>query len=85
MHEGKHGIIDQWDDRPELFADAEVKKASWKKGSIILKKNNYLKVTYAHRNSEPEGIGAGIVDWIRSAGAEANSEYFDKVKVIREE
>ena len=85
MHEGKHGIIDQWDEKTELFADAEIGKASRKKGSIILKKNNYLKVTYSHRNSEPEGIGIRIVDWIRSAGAEAISEYFDKVKVIREE
>lgn len=85
MHEGKHGIVDQWDDKPELFADAEVGKASKKKGSIILKKNNYLKVTYSHRNSEPEGIGVRLVDWIRSAGAGAISEYFDRVKVIREE
>ena len=23
MHEGKHGIIDQWDDQLELFAEAD--------------------------------------------------------------
>ena len=88
MHEGKHGIIDEWDDMPELFADEDVGrngKVSMKKGSIALKKNNFLKVTYSHRNSEPEGIGVKLVDWIRSAGIGAVSDYFDRVTVIREE
>ena len=89
MHEGKHGIIDQWDDQLELFADeadeSRAGKGSKKKGCIVLKKNNFLKVTYSHRNSEPAGIGVKLADWIRSAGAQAISAYFDKVKVIREE
>ena len=87
MHEGKHGIIDEWDSRPELFAEGEdgTGAASLKKGCIVMKKNNFLKVTYSHRNSEMEGIGAKLVDWIRSAGAAAISDYFDRVKVIREE
>ena len=86
MHEGKHGIIDEWDDNLELFADdGSDRKPSKKKGSIILKKNNFLKVTYSHRNSEMEGLGEKVVQWIRSAGAEAISEYYDKVQVIREE
>ena len=89
MHEGKHGIIDEWDDMLELFADDEDEdgrgKLSKKKGCIVLKKNNFLKVTYSHRNSEMEGIGIKVVSWIRSAGAEAISAYFDKVQVIREE
>ena len=60
MHEGKHGIIDEWDGRPELFAEGEdgAGATSLKKGCIVMKKNNYLKVTYSHRNSEMEGIGA---------------------------
>ena len=70
MHEGKHGIIDQWDDQLELFAEADDRagKASKKKGCIALKKNNILKVTYSHRNSEMEGLGEKLVRWIRSAG-----------------
>ena len=85
MHEGKHGLVDQWDDALELFAEDGDKKPSKKKGCIALKKNNYLKVTYSHRNSEPEGLGVKLVDWIRTAGASSISEYFDKVQVIREE
>jgi len=86
MHEGKHGIIDEWDSRPELFAEGEDGiGTSMKKGCIALKKNNTLKVTYSHRNSGMEGVGAKLVDWIRSAGAAAISDYFDRVQVIREE
>jgi|GEM_PF-1668092 len=89
MHEGKHGIIDEWDDRPELFTDEEAGDrngtASRKKGSIVLKKNNFLKVAYSHRNSEMEGLGVKLVEWIRSADAASISDYFDNVKVIREE
>ena len=87
MHEGKHGIIDQWDDQLELFAEADDRagKASKKKGCIALKKNNILKVTYSHRNSEMEGLGEKLVRWIRSAGAGSISDYFDRVRVIREE
>ncbi|MBR6114046.1 MAG: hypothetical protein IKQ10_02580 [Oscillospiraceae bacterium] len=89
MHEGKHGIIDRWDDDIDLFAEDDGAgrdgRASKKKGSIVLKKNGFLKVTYSHRNSEPEGIGAGLVQWIRSAGAASVSAYFDRVNVIREE
>ena len=87
MHEGKHGIIDEWDFRPELFAEEDdgAGATSLKKGCIVMKKNNFLKVTYSHRNSEMEGVGAKVVDWIRSAGAAAISDYFDRVKVIREE
>ena len=87
MHEGKHGIIDQWDDTLELFAEEEGSDGaqSRKKGCIVLKKNNLLKVTYSHRNSEPKGIGVKLVEWIRSAGAESIRAYFDAVQVIREE
>ena len=85
MHEGKHGIIDQWDDQTALFADGEGGSTSKKKGCIVLKKNNYLKVTYSHRNSELEGLGEKLVEWLREAGAPAVSEYFDRVQVIREE
>ena len=87
MHEGKHGIVDEWDGSMELFAgeSAENRKQSRKKGSIVLKKNNFLKVTYSHRNSEPEGIGTDLVEWIRAAGAASIGEYFDRVAVIREE
>lgn len=85
MHEGKHGIIDPFDDSLELFSEDGSATGSKKKGCIVLKKNNYLKVTYSHRNSEMSGIGARIVDWIRSAGAGAISEYFDRVIVVREE
>ena len=71
MHEGKHGIIDQWDDQLELFAEADDRagKASKKKGCIALKKDNILKVTYSHRNSEMEGLGEKLVRWIRSDGS----------------
>ena len=88
MHEGKHGIINDFDDDLELFADEEENKGcklTKKKGCIVLKKNNFLKVTYVHRNSQMEGTGARLADWIRSAGAAAISDYFDKVQVIREE
>ena len=86
MHEGKHGIIDEMDDNFELFADDDGSvRRSKKKGSIVLKKGNFLKVTYSHRNSEMEGIGVKLVDWIRKAGRESISEYFDKVQVVREE
>ena len=85
MHEGKHGIIDEWDDRTELFADGKGGKQSKKKGCIVLKKGNLLKVAYSHRNSEMEGIGVKLAEWIRSAGVQSISEYFDKVQVIREE
>ena len=59
--------------------------ASKKKGCIVLKKGNYLKVTYSHRNSEPEGIGTKLVKWIQKDGPEAIAKYFDEVQVIREE
>ena len=85
MHEGKHGIINELDDDLELFAEDETVKLTKKKGSIVLKKNGRLKVTYSHRNSQMEGVGASLVSWIRSAGAEAISEYYDRVQVIREE
>ena len=57
MHGGKHGVVDEFDEMLELFVDDEIGKQSWKKGCIALKKNNFLKVTYAHRNAEMEGIG----------------------------
>ena len=87
MHEGKHGIINEMDDDLELFADEGMKlgRQTKKKGSIVLKKNGRLKVTYSHRNSQMEGVGESLVEWIRSAGAEAIREYYDKVQVIREE
>ena len=85
MHEGKHGIINELDDDLELFAEEGTVKQTKKKGSIVLKKNNCLKVTYSHRNSQMEGVGASLVGWIRSAGAAAISEYYDRVQVIREE
>ena len=85
MHEGKHGIINELDDDLELFAEEGTVKQTKKKGSIVLKKNNRLKVTYSHRNSQMEGVGASLVSWIRSAGAAAISEYYDRVQVIREE
>ena len=59
--------------------------ASKKKGCIVLKKGNFLKVTYSHRNSEPEGIGTKLVKWIQKDGPEAIAKYFDEVQVIREE
>ncbi len=59
--------------------------ASKKKGCIVLKKNNMLKVTYSHRNSEPEGIGKKIVKMIRTLGTDALSKYFDEVQMVKEE
>ena len=74
MHEGKHGIIDPFDDSLELFSADGSATGSKKKGCIVLKKNNYLKVTYSHRNSEMSGIGARIVDWIRFRSAQTRME-----------
>ena len=85
MHEGKHGIYDPFDDSLELFSDDGSASGSKKKGCIAMKKDNYLKVTYSHRNSEMPLLGAKVVEWIRAAGSDAISEYFDKVRVIREE
>lgn len=85
MHEGKHGIYDPFDDSLELFSADGSATGSKKKGCIAMKKNNYLKVTYSHRNSEMKLLGAAVADWIRSAGSDAISEYFDKVEVVREE
>ena len=59
--------------------------ASKKKGCIVLKKNNQLKVTYSHRNSELPLLGQKIVKWVRKAGPQAISEYFDKVQLVKEE
>mgnify|MGYP004460091763 FL=1 len=59
--------------------------ASKKKGVIVLKKNNTLKVTYSHRNSEMRLVGKRTVKWIRSAGVDAISDYYDKVIMIKEE
>jgi hypothetical protein len=66
-------------------AKGEEIMASKKKGCIVLKKGNLLKVTYSHRNSEPEGIGTKLVKWIQKDKAEGISAYFDEVQVIREE
>ncbi|MBO4360085.1 MAG: hypothetical protein J5822_04340 [Eubacteriaceae bacterium] len=85
MHEGKHGITDPFDDALELFSDDGEATGSKKKGCIVLKKNNYLKVTYSHRSSEMQYLGEKVADWVRSAGAAAISDYFDKVEVVREE
>ena len=59
--------------------------ASKKKGVIVLKKNNKLKVTYSHRNSEMRLVGKRTVKWIRSAGVDAISDYYDKVIMVKEE
>lgn len=85
MHEGKHGIVDPFDDALELFSEDGESTGTKKKGCIVLKKNNYLKVSYSHRNSQMQGLGAKLVGWIRDAGAQSISDYFDRVQVIREE
>lgn len=59
--------------------------ASKKKGVIVFKKNNQLKVTYSHRNSEPALIGKRLVKWINNVGIDAISAYYDKVELVKEE
>lgn len=59
--------------------------ASKKKGVIVLKKNNTLKVTYSHRNSEMRLVGKRVVKWIKQAGTEALSDYYDRVVMVKEE
>ena len=59
--------------------------ASKKKGCIVIKKNNKLKVTYSHRNSEMRLVGKRVVKWIKTAGIDAISDYYDKVQLVKEE
>jgi hypothetical protein len=89
MHEGKHGIIDEHDDLFELFADEGsgigLSAVTKKKGSVVMKKNGVLKVTYSHRSSGMDGLGQNLVGWIRQAGEDSISRYYDEVTVVREE
>lgn len=55
-----------------------------KKGTIILKKDNQLKVCYTHRNAHLAGIGKKIVKMCRELGTEGLKELYNNIILVDE-
>ena len=56
-----------------------------KKGVVVFKKDNYLKVLYAHRDSQPDGLGAKVVKLCRELGIDGLNELYDRAILVDEE
>ena len=56
-----------------------------KKGSIVLKKDNFLKVAYVHRDAQPSGLGKKVVRMCRQLGIQGLNDLYDRTILIEEE
>lgn len=56
-----------------------------KKGMLALKKDNYLKVAYAHRNAQPDGVGKKIVKMCQTLGIEGLNDLYDRIILVDED
>jgi hypothetical protein len=56
-----------------------------KKGTLVLKKGNQLKVSYAQRDAQLDGLGKKIVKMIRLLGIEGLNKAYDNIILVDEE
>jgi len=56
-----------------------------KKGVLVLKKNNSLKVSYAHRDAQLDGLGKRIVKMCKLLGTEGLSKLYDGIILVDED
>ena len=56
-----------------------------KKGVVVLKKDNYLKVAYAHRDAQLDGLGKKVVKMCRLLGTQGLSQVYDGTTLVNEE
>lgn len=55
-----------------------------KKGVLVLKKDNYLKVSYSHRNSQLDGLGKKIVKMCKILGTQGLIDVYDSITLVDE-